>query len=477
MMMSPSNHPILSPNSSYSGVDPNWTEFWDNDSSLPYYVHNSTGESSWTQPTLPQVDNGHNNSPFPTSTPHQSSPSLSTGEWEELFDYDNGHTYYYNSTTRESSWEKPTSFRSPIRAGNVNTPVTLDSANTPHTLGTVKSGLNGLISPEPSVLSTRSHVGGLVSNSPIKRTRQDFQSTATKDKKWRKEIDVESGETYYVNNRTEESQWDRPISLPGTFRGDITPSQTPKHFSTGKKKTPTNVQDQWESSIDEVTGERFYTSKVTGEAQWEVPEGFVEPKSLFSELKVRGKVRVDAEPRTASKYYTNIYTNDELRFAYNNPLALSPLQKLDKPTSAASSLLRNMKGEKRLGYSESLRFSTAAGDDDLKKFREREIKRESQVETDVSAGMYEGGALGYILRQKKAAEMLQKYVRGRKARREMRQRLKEKDTWVKENAKRTGAYDDVFDRLRSRGAKIRTLDVWEQVSLRCKTTNMIIQQF
>ncbi|GMH76319.1 hypothetical protein TL16_g07035 [Triparma laevis f. inornata] len=288
-------------------------------------------------------------------------------------------------------------------------------------MGTVKSGLNGLISPEPSVLSTRSHVGGLVSNSPIKRTRQDFQSTAKEDKKWRKEIDVESGETYYVNNRTEESQWDRPISLPGTFRGDITPSQTPKHFSTGKKITPTNVQDQWESSIDEVTGERFYTSKVTGEAQWEVPEGFVEPKSLFSEFK-----------------------------------------KLDKPTSAASSLLRNMKGEKRLGYSESLRFSTAAGDDDLKKFREREVKRESQVETDVSAGMYEGGALGYILRQKKAAEMLQKYVRGRKARREMRQRLKEKDTWVKENAKRTGAYDDVFDRLRSRGAKIRTLDVWEQ---------------
>ena len=27
--------------------------------------------------------------------------------WEECWDEDSGHAYYYNVTTQESSWEKP----------------------------------------------------------------------------------------------------------------------------------------------------------------------------------------------------------------------------------------------------------------------------------------------------------------------------------------------------------------------------------
>ena len=32
--------------------------------------------------------------------------------------------------------------------------------------------------------------------------------------------------------------------------------------------------------------------------------------------------------------------------------------------------------------------------------------------------------------------------------------MNDKEFWVKENAKKTGAFDDIFDKLRERGAKV-----------------------
>ena len=274
-------------------------------------------------------------------------------------------------------------------------PLTANNANTPNTVATnrtEKSGVGGLISPSPSVAPQQS-VAGLVSNSPVKRQRSTLgtpSAAADGRKNWSKEYDHQSGSFYFVNTSTNESQWDRPPSLPatasgGTGRTPLAPSSANVNVSRATAEKIANSSSVWESNLDEVTGERFYTNKLTGEAQWEPPDGFVEPKSLFQELK-----------------------------------------KLDKPQSAASSLLAQMKGEKREGYEEMLNFSTAAGEDELRKHREREARKLNQQEDAVAAGMYEGGALSMIMRQKSAAEMLQKYVRGRRARREMRQRVKEK---------------------------------------------------
>ena len=175
----------------------------------------------------------------------------------------------------------------------------------------------------------------------------------------------------------------------------------------------------WDSAIDKESGVRYYINKASGESQWEKPDNFIEPKSLF----------VDASP----------------------------------PKTLASQLA-NAKPSGKVSTSEVdvVVFSTAAGANEAKKLLHRQTIKETGQSQASSAGKYAGGALGFIVRQKKAAEMLQKYIRGRKARKELKKKLRARDLWVKENAKKTGAYDDLFDRLRERGAKIRTLDVWEQ---------------
>ncbi|GMI03292.1 hypothetical protein TrRE_jg5636, partial [Triparma retinervis] len=264
-----------------------------------------------------------------------------------------------------------------------------------------------------------------------------FSKRSESAKKWVKEFDDNSNSFYYVNTMTNTSQWEKPTSLPPTARTGLTPqassnaqtSITPYSISASadvhqQKVAIKNSASEWESAIDEITGERFYIHKVTGESQWEKPENFIEPTSLFMELK-----------------------------------------SLDAPMTAATQMKRqNMTTKKAdVGVEEGMAvFSTAVSQDEIKKLNDRKVKADSESEDAAAAGMYKDGALSYIIRQKRAAEMLQKYVRGRKARRELRRRMKEKDSWVKENAKKTGAYDDIFDRLRGRGAKIRAIDNWEQ---------------
>jgi len=280
------------------------------------------------------------------------------------------------------------------------------------------------------------------------------RSAGSGPKKWVKEFDGHSNSFYYVNTKTNQSQWEKPSSIPATERSALTPptasksqyqsfqAQPQQHFQQQQQPqtslTPygisasaethqqagKNSSSEWESSIDEVTGERFYIHKITGQSQWEKPENFIEPTSLFMELK-----------------------------------------NLDAPETAATQMKHQHMTTKKIdvGIEEGMAvFSTAVSQDELKKLNGRKLKAETEEEEAAAAGLYKDGALTYILRQKRAAEMLQKYVRGRKAMREMRRRMKEKESWVKENSKKTGAYDDIFDRLRERGAKIRALDAWEQ---------------
>ena len=117
--------PDMSPNYSGgagAGVQPlnlphPWQEFWDADSSTPYYVNPMTNESSWERPTSqafrqeynPALEAPHSiSSASPVHDSHHHLRHAKTwGAWEELFDYDNNSHYYYNSSTQESLWEPP----------------------------------------------------------------------------------------------------------------------------------------------------------------------------------------------------------------------------------------------------------------------------------------------------------------------------------------------------------------------------------
>ena len=355
--------------------------------------------------------------------------------WEELYDYDNRSAYYYNASAEESSWEPPDGWPYPInRSGDILTPKA--GTNVTQALLSPKSTRGGDPAVDPGVQSSRRASAerpqvarSMALPSPVNGSKSPS--------KWVKEYDEPSSSFYYVNKKTNHSQWERPPdAVSPMYRSD---SSSPKkatrtltsplaRYSSSKASerlwsADEALSNNWDSSIDEVTGERFYIDKRTGKSQWEKPDDFIEPASLFQELR-----------------------------------------KLEAPESAATQMRESQLRVRKLsqGYDEMVNFSTAASEDELKKHNERVEKARRNTEEAASAGLYKDGAMTFIFRQRRAAEMLQKYVRGRKARRELKRKLKEKDLWVRENAKKTGAYDDIFDRIRERGAKIRTLDMWEQ---------------
>ena len=109
-----------------------WIECWDAESSVAYYYNSETGESTYEPPqdwqqesTWYDENNGYEDgevewqggsiqessedygqTEWQSETMQEYAGDVSAPEWQAYTD-DNGYTYYYNSTTGESTYENP----------------------------------------------------------------------------------------------------------------------------------------------------------------------------------------------------------------------------------------------------------------------------------------------------------------------------------------------------------------------------------
>ena len=67
------------------------------------------------------------------------------------------------------------------------------------------------------------------------------------------QIDQQTGQAYYYNERTGESQWEAPYGMGGGA----------SHGGAS--------QDGWVTQIDQESGQMFYYNEHTGASQWEPP--------------------------------------------------------------------------------------------------------------------------------------------------------------------------------------------------------------
>jgi outer membrane protein assembly factor BamB len=171
-----------------------WQEMFDPNSNRTYYYNSSTGESSWDRPYQ------ETNDFIDLSESSYNIEDKSTSNWVEA-SADDGRLYYYNSATGETSWEKP-----------------------------------------------------------VALMEKDVATILPLPEGWTEDFDSGSNKTFYYNASTGQSSWERPVAQESTeVYSDVSNSG-------------------WvEAYADD--GRPYFYHSGTGETSWERPEEMISPNS------------------------------------------------------------------------------------------------------------------------------------------------------------------------------------------------------
>ncbi len=278
-----------------------WVEYMDEDKGEPYYYNTVTQETVWEKPKVFVGKSSEGSKSDETKNVKTESPEKEKSTWTELGDWvetqdDEGRTYYYNSKTEETSWERPADLKT----------------------------------EEEKVAETKEKDAS--EDAPIKEEEEE-EKPAEGD--WT-EVQDDEGRTYYYNTKTEETSWDNPDGFDDTK----TDSNDTKMQET-KDETPDAAGiengDGW-TKVKDDDGRTYYYNTKTEQTSWDKPDGFEKSKDVDNGMKEEEKNEAttkkdegkSADEATKEGDWTEVQDDEGQTYYYNTKTEETSW---DKPTS------------------------------------------------------------------------------------------------------------------------------------------------
>jgi hypothetical protein len=190
-----------------SDLPEDWVEVPDPSTGKSYYYNSKTQETSWEKPSKPTQQG--------EPTGEENIEALAEG-WVACEDHSTGQCYYYNQQTNETSWEKPVA-------------------------------------------------------KPSKTTSN--QAAASHD--WVETTDPTSGNTYFYNTKTGETSWDRPAAMTADEPATSTPQDQIYSSSEGVLTTAGEASGSHQDAVCSNTAENVQSA---GDTMAGGPSEAVTPK-------------------------------------------------------------------------------------------------------------------------------------------------------------------------------------------------------
>ncbi len=349
---------ILIDNNNSSG---GYVRYFDDESASFYFYHPKTGKSTWVRPIgwktpargsiapLPTVPNDETTNW--TELARKSPIKRRKGVWSEHLDEESGCYWYHNSSTGQSTWEKPDddgendnnkkgeeggsaweeyewvppqyNAQQDVAVGHEavgheavghEAAGTLDqhyyvqsdgkvieNSHIHHSLEEVlekeENDQNQQENNENDKNDASTNWYELTKKSPVKRRRGD----------WNEHYDEESGEFWYYNWKTEEHTWKQPENWDDRFNYvEENTNWTDVRATTSPVKKVQN--GNWTEHYDEESGAYWYYNWKTEEHTWEQPKEWASSSGELSLAKNHDVVaeyqQQQQEPTSTSSYTT-----------------------------------------------------------------------------------------------------------------------------------------------------------------------------
>jgi len=323
-----------------------WVEMSDPNSGQAYYYNEDTGATSWDIPTISPGPDEHgfesegNVDPSsalsdevlgetpvaavdvaketlgsssiqelerPEASAVVSEDELPSG-WVETADPTSGQSYFYNADTQETSWTRPivnlpTTGVENVELADNNEPVWAENVDDQH-------------APEESedqeAEEDSAGVTALQADAVLEETEattvlsvHDASESGTGEvlpPGWVELTDPTSGQTYYFNERSEETSWDRPVVHTGSSYtsneskigksaetapleaagksertseaaapAEVEETKSPEKDDIGNHPQSSEMPTGWVEAVDSNNGQTYYYNEETGESSWERP--------------------------------------------------------------------------------------------------------------------------------------------------------------------------------------------------------------